>query len=97
MFVTEIAKKFNIDHHYGNSIFQFDENGYWIDFDYTRGEELLKMEQLDDFLEKTGFKESECVAIADGVNDIEMFRRLPGIVVDPKSSHLKELSWQEVK
>lgn len=97
MFVEEVAKKLNVKHHYGNPIFQFDENGYWIDFDYTRGEEILKMEQLDDFQKRTGFKDENCVAIADGINDIEMFRRLPGIVVDPKSTHLKELAWQKVK
>jgi len=97
MFVTEIAKKFKIDHHYGNSIFHFDENGYWIDLDYSRDEEQLKIEQFDDFLKKTGFKEEECVAIGDGDNDRSIFSRIPGIVVNPKSEHLKELAWKEVK
>lgn len=97
MFVTEIAKKFKIKHHYGNSIFKFDENGYWVDLEYNRDEEILKMEQFDDFLKKTGFKEEECIAIADGDNDLKMFSRIPGILVNPKSGIVRELAWQEVK
>jgi len=97
MFVTQIAKKFKINHHYGNSIFHFDEDGYWVELDYSQDEELLKMEQFNDFLEKTGFKEDECIAIGDGDNDRKMFGRVPGIIVNPKSDHLKELAWQEVK
>ncbi|MBU1885095.1 HAD-IB family phosphatase [Patescibacteria group bacterium] len=97
MFIDEIAKKFNIDHYYGNSIFHFDENGYWTDLDYTRNEEHLKIKQFEDFLKKTGFKDDECIAIGDGDNDLELFSRIPGIVVNPKSEHLKELAWQEVK
>ena len=97
MFIAEIAKRFEIDHYYGNSIFRFDEKGYWVDLEYTKDEERLKMEQFEDFLKKTGFKPEECVAIGDGDNDLGIFSRIPGIVVNPKSEHLKELAWQEVR
>jgi HAD superfamily phosphoserine phosphatase-like hydrolase len=97
MFIEEVAKRFGIDHYYGNSIFHFDEKGYWVDLNYNKDEERLKMEQFEDFLKKTGFKAEECVAIGDGDNDLGIFSRVPGIIVDPKSEHLRELSWQEVK
>jgi HAD superfamily phosphoserine phosphatase-like hydrolase len=97
MFITEVAKKFGIAYHYGNSIFHFDDDGYWVDLEYTKDEEKLKMEQFEDFLNKTGFKREDCIAIGDGDNDTELFSHVPGIVVNAKSEHLKELAWQEVK
>ena len=97
MFIAEIAKKFKVNHYYGNSIFHFDENGYWTDLEYTKDEKCLKVEQFEDFLEKTGFKAEECIAIGDSENDLGIFGKIPGIVVNPKSDLLKELAWQEVK
>lgn len=97
MFIEEIARKFEIEHYFGNSKFCFDEKGYWVDFEYTKDEGHLKLEQFNDFLKKTGFKPEECVAIGDGDNDLELFSIVPGIVVNSKSEHLKELSWGEVK
>ncbi len=97
MFIEEVAKKFEIEHYYGNSVFHFDNDGYWIDLEYSKDESKLKIEQFEDFLKKTGFKAEECLAIGDGDNDLELFSRMPGIVVNPKSEHLKELAWQEIK
>jgi phosphoserine phosphatase len=97
MFIEEIAKKFEIEHYYGNSKFIFDENDIWVDLEYSREEGRLKVEQFHDFLDKTGFKPEECIAIGDGENDLELFSLIPGIVINSQCEHLKELAWEEVK
>lgn len=97
MFIQTLAKKFGIKHYYGNSRFIFDKKGYWVDFEYTKEEAQLKVEQFQDFLKKTGLKAENCIAIGDGDNDLDLFRLIPGIIVNPRSEHLKELAWQDVK
>jgi len=97
LFIKELANRFGIKHHYGNSSFVFDENGHWVDLEYTKEEGQLKVEQFQDFLDKTNYSPEECIAVGDGDNDIDLFRLIPGIVINPKSEHLKELAWQEIK
>lgn len=98
LFIETVAKRFSIQRWYGNSKLIFDEQGNWIDFEYTKEEALLKKEQLADFLQVTGYAETECIAIGDGDNDIEIFQRVPGIVVGQSvSPHLRELAWNEVQ
>ncbi len=96
-FIEELAHRFNIKHYYGNSKFIFDKDDYWTDIEYTKEESQLKVEQFRDFLSKTGYKPTECIAIGDGDNDVELFRVIPGIAVNPRNEHLKELAWQNVK
>ena len=97
MFVEILAEKFKIEHHYGNSRFVFDDDGYWVDIEYTKGEGQLKIEQFYDFLEKTGLEKEDCLAIGDGENDIPLFQEIPGVVVNASNEHLKELAWQNAK
>lgn len=97
MFVEILAEKLNIEYYYGNARFIFDDDGYWVDIEYNKEEGQLKIEQLHDFLEKTGLKKEDCITIGDGDNDIELFQEIPGIVVNANSEHLKELAWQDAK
>lgn len=97
MFIKSIAEKYGIKHHYGNSEFVFDEHGHWVDFKYTRDEGALKIKQFQDFLDKTGFEQHDCIAVGDGDNDIELFQEIPGIVVNASNEHLKEIAWRDAK
>lgn len=97
MFVKILANRLGIKHAYGNSKLRFDEEDNWIDLEYTKNEAMLKVEQLEDFLEKTGFTKEECIAIGDGENDFELFRVIPGIAVNSGNEHIARISWQNIK
>jgi HAD superfamily phosphoserine phosphatase-like hydrolase len=96
LFVENVAERFGIKYSYGNSELIFDEEGNWIDLIYHRDEAKHKLNQLNQFLEKTGLTAEECLAIGDSSNDAELFQALPGIAVNTQSEHLRELAWQEV-
>lgn len=97
LFVKTVAKRFGIDHWYGNSRLIFDKKQHWVDFEYDREEAKLKVHQFRDFISKTKFSPEECIAIGDDENDIELFKIIPGIAVKTNSDHLLQVAWQEVK
>lgn len=97
LFIQIVAKRLSIKHWYANSVFEFDENGYWIDFEYSKDEAQLKVRQLEKFLKEQKLKKSECVAVGDGETDVEMFRTIPGVAVHCDFDHLNQLAWQKLK
>ena len=97
LFVEILAKRFSVKYWYGNSNLLFDKHQNLIDFDYDSQEAKLKLSQLNDFLSKTKYKPSECIAIGNNSNDIEIFRVVPGITLSSKSEHLSEIAWRKVK
>lgn len=97
MFIEKLGERLDIKHTYGNSRLIFDQNDIWTNLEYTKEESQLKVEQFHHFLEKTGYKPEECIAIGDGENDIDLFREIPGIAINSRSEHLQELAWRSVK
>lgn len=97
MFIEIVANRLQIPHWYANSVFQFDENGYWIGFAYDKNESELKLKQLLEFIQKHGFAEDECIVLGDSKNDVELFKHFSGVAVDTDDVQLTSLAWKEIK
>ena len=97
MFVEVVARRLGIEHWYANSVFQFDANDNWIDFQYNKDEAGLKVKQLESFLEDQGLSVEDAIAIGDGDSDVELFKVIPGVAVHSDYDHLIQLAWEELK
>jgi HAD superfamily phosphoserine phosphatase-like hydrolase len=97
MFVEMVAQRLQLDHWFANSIFEFDDKGYWKDFKYERDEAGLKVKQVKKFLTGHNISEEECLVLGDGSTEIELFKRFAGIAVDSENEKLKKLAWKEIK
>lgn len=73
--VDIVAKDLGIKYAKANNTFVFDEDDRLIGV-HSHGDDVLaKAEHLESFCEMLGSDIKECACIADGDNDIEMFRR----------------------
>lgn len=96
LLVEHVAKRFSIENYYSNAKLIFDSNGEWVDFEFDKSMAALKAKQLDDFLNKTGLQKDECIALGDDINDIDIFRKVPGIAIHSHSDPLKAVAWQSI-
>ncbi len=96
LLVEHVARRFNIENYYANAKLIFDSNGEWVDFEFDKNMAALKARQLDDFLNKTGLQKDECIALGDDINDIDIFRKVPGIAIRSHSDPLKAVAWQSI-
>lgn len=96
VFVQTVAERFNIRCWKANSTLIFDENGYWVDFDYHKDESEYKAKQLQKMMNYHQIKKHEIVAIGEDINDIEIFKTVPGIAINSDCGHLKRLAWKEI-
>lgn len=97
MFVEIVSKRLSIADWYANSVFLFDDEDNWINFEYNKEEATLKVRQLDEYLHKKGLSREDCIAVGDGSSDIEIFRAIPGISVHCDNDHLNQLAWKRIK
>lgn len=96
MFTEIVAKRFNIDYWYANSELVFDENDNWIDFHFDKRMAELKVKQLENYLNRTHLKKTDCVAIGDDTNDAGLFREIPGIAVNTNNDLINQMAWKSV-
>jgi len=73
--VDIVAKDLGIKYAKANNTFVFDEKDRLIGVHSNGDDVLAKAEHLESFCEMLGVDIKECACIADGDNDIEMFRR----------------------
>lgn len=97
VFVKQIAKRLNIDHWNANSVFEFNERDEWINFQYTRDEAALKLQQLNHLLATLDIDRDRVLVIGDSAGDRELFKHFPGVAVDNEDASLSDLAWKEIK
>lgn len=73
--VDIVAKDLGIKYAKANNTFVFDENNRLVGVHSNGDDVLAKAEHLESFCEMLGVDIKECACVADGDNDIEMFRR----------------------
>lgn len=99
LFAQEIAKTLGVKNWYANTVLHWDENNILQGYDYVREADHKKLSQLKKFCEENLISVSECVAVGDDLNDVELFNATGrGILVESTTSHkLEQFSWKKVK
>ncbi|MEI7689161.1 MAG: HAD family phosphatase [Candidatus Nomurabacteria bacterium] len=91
--VSIVAKDLGVKYFKANNTFVFDDDNKIIGI-HSGGEDVLaKARHLESFCEMLNIDIKECACVADGENDIEMFR-LTGHGVTFKDSNIKDESWK---
>ncbi|OGE82707.1 MAG: hypothetical protein A3B23_03365 [Candidatus Colwellbacteria bacterium RIFCSPLOWO2_01_FULL_48_10] len=99
LFAEIVARKVGADEWYANTELMWDEAGKLDDFVYTLKQGEKKLEQFKAFCAKNMLLPTECAAVGDGENDVEIFKASGhGIAVhSPSSLHLDPFAWKKVK
>lgn len=97
LFVEQVASRVQIDDWYANAKFIFDENNYWIDYSQDIDEGLYKVKVVEQYLKGHNIQVDECVVLGGGPEEIELFRRYPGIAVNTENQELINLAWEVIK
>ncbi len=99
LFAEVIAQRVGADEWYANTVLHWDEDNNLKDYDYERNAGDKKLAQLMEFCEKNSIDVSECIAVGDDANDVELFKATGrGIAVESSTSHLLDsVAWKKVK
>lgn len=93
--VDMIAKDLGIPFSKANNTFVFDDNNRLLNI-HTYGDDVAaKLAHLESFCEMLGINIKECACIADGANDIEMFRST-GHGITFKNSNIENEAWKVI-
>lgn len=93
--VDIVARDLGIKYYKAHNTFVFDDRGR-LDGIHTYGNDVFgKLEHLESIAEMLGINIKECACIADGANDIEMFRKT-GHGVTWKGSPIESEAWKVV-
>ena len=101
LFVESSAQYFGIKDLYSMTHFKWDHNGEFAGMDYELNQEQKKVEFMDYFLNKHKLSREQCAVVADGDNDIELFKacgyailigqEIPEKVKEAVDKHIKSL------
>ncbi len=95
VYVDKVARDLGIKYAQANNIFVFDSSDILKDI-VTFGEEgLSKLHHLESFCRKLGIQITECAAIGDGDNDLELFKAT-GHGITFKDSPIEKDAWQVI-
>lgn len=82
-YASVIGRKLGIENIYGNEFF-WDNCNRLTDFAYDPKQDEKKLKQFNQFLDITGIKAKECVAVGDGWNDNKLFTASGmGVAIEP--------------
>jgi HAD superfamily phosphoserine phosphatase-like hydrolase len=98
IYIEVLADRLGIATWYANTQLVWDENGNLSDFHYELNQAKKKVEQLEEYLQQSGYTKKECLVIGDGDSDLDLFKVLPyGIAVN-KEPHpeLEKLAYQKI-
>ena len=84
-----------IKYYKANNTFVFDENDRLIGVHSNGDDVLAKVDHLESFCEMLDIDIKECACIADGDNDIEMFRRT-GHGITFKGQEIEKEAWKVI-
>ena len=93
--VDMVAKDLGIKYYKANNTFVFDENDRLIGVHSNGDDVLAKVDHLESFCEMLDIDIKECACIADGDNDIEMFRRT-GHGITFKGQEIEKEAWKVI-
>lgn len=97
LFAETIARRLHIPHWYANTKLIWNEEGLLTDFQYVRDQAAQKLQDLTLFATAAGITVTECAAVGDGSNDLEIFRATGhGIAVGPTDPALQAAAWRTV-
>jgi phosphoserine phosphatase len=94
--VNMVALDLGIPYNKANNTFIFDEQNRLIGIHSGGNDVLAKAEHLESFCEMLNIDIKECACIADGRNDVEMFRRT-GHGITFKGSIIENESWKVIE
>lgn len=99
LFAQVIAERVGADAWYANSALTWDGDGNLADFAYEPRAGEKKLKQFLKFCASRGLEPSECLAVGDDANDIELFKiSKHGILVETSTSAVLEpYAWKKVK
>ena len=99
LFAETVAEKLGIGSWYANGLLHWDEEGFLRDFDWEPRAAEKKTEQFREFCAKHSLEPSQCAAVGDDSNDLELFRVSGrGILVEsPTSQVLQASAWKKVR
>jgi len=96
LLVEHIAQELDIDMFGSNALLRFDANDVLEEMVVLSNEPLSKVIYLQAFCRRLGIDESQVVAVSDGSNDIELFKRT-GHGITFEDSKIKDHAWKAVK
>ncbi len=97
LYVEQIAKKIGADGYYSNSSLEFNRAGVLQKINYRDKQGGVKLEQLNDLINRLKININEVVFVGDSENDIEVFKATKhGIAVHCFDENLKKVAWKAV-
>jgi HAD superfamily phosphoserine phosphatase-like hydrolase len=98
LYVKSVAKQLGVKDYYFNAALHYKGNKL-TEIEYDPDQVGLKLEQLNAYCQKRGFKLKDCAAVGDSSNDIELFRATGrGILVEGggATDELRKAAWKTV-
>lgn len=83
-YAATVGRRLGVKHWYANTEFIFDEAGQLMSYNYVRDQAAEKLKQFQKFLAASSLTATDCLAVGDGPNDIELFKATGrGIFIEP--------------
>ncbi len=95
LLVDMVAKELGIDYSKANNTFIFDQDGKLLGVHSPGDDVQAKLRHLESFCALIDIDIKECACVADGDNDIEMFRKT-GHGITFKGSDIENESWKVI-
>ncbi|HEY4964708.1 MAG TPA: HAD-IB family phosphatase [Candidatus Saccharimonadales bacterium] len=98
-YAAYVAGRLGIDNYYANADLHFNEDDELVDLYYEVDQASVKKTQLLEFCKKQNIDPTECVAVGDGMNDMQLFEVTKhGILLDSEyaSGELRKAAWKIV-
>ena len=93
--VSKVAHDLGITYAKANNTFEFDDTGKLVGIHTHGNDTIAKAEHLESFCDLLEVGMDECACIADGFNDIEMFKRT-GRGITFRGSRIESEAWKVI-
>ncbi len=83
IYAEYIAGQLGVVEYYANTVMVFDDLGQLSSFSYKPNQAEVKLQQLQDFCHRQVMSVTDCVAVGNGENDVELFKATQnGVLID---------------
>lgn len=87
LYAEYIAAQLDVTDYYANTHMSFNDDGQLVSFSYKPNQAEVKLEQLQEFCNRQNIQVTDCVAVGNGENDVELFIATHnGILIDPNNA-----------
>lgn len=93
--IEMVAKDLGIPFYKANNAFVFDEKNRLVSIHTSGDDTTAKLAHLESFCEMLDINIKECACVADGANDIEMFKST-GHGITFENSNIKNEAWKVI-